>query len=442
MWADCERSSFSHPSCSDAEEARAVNASRVDGQERSHLLDSLPFVALAVRVRVRHVAAHGDLRGDLEEDLAIGTVVLGARRSRHGRRVVHGGVVVPGSGVSHGLGVVNQVHDDSTRAVRTGVLRQVVGAGELLATFVALKGLLLGVQRAVVALEVLLSAEATGAELADEGLARVLGQGLLAAAAVGGSSAGRGAVVRCTGRGVAVLRGAALGRGASALALALLRVVLLLRVRGVGLLGLVDDIHVLLLGALAAVAVGAGGRVGGAGHGIGLRVVFTIGREAVRGGARAGARAGGVVVAQVDKAVDEAVLGGEVREVVVDGQAVGHGWCNVAEGGRGAGRVGDCRGCLRVGECVTTEHKLAFFLVTAARQCRELGSKGGVDGADRQVARVAKVQVLRGVLRGHRGGVGSGRRGQRRAGQCRRGRGEDVGGLAAARQWGCTVLGS
>lgn len=140
--------------------------------------------------------------------------------------------------------------------------------------------------------------------------------------------------------------------------------------------------------------------------------------------------------------MDEAVLGGEVRKVVVNGQAVGHGWCNVAEGCRGAGRVGDCRGCLRVGECVTAEHKLAFFLVTAARQCRELGSKGGVDGADRQVARVAKVQVLRGVLRGHRGGVRSGRRGQRRARQGRRGRGKDVGGLAASRQWGCTVLGS
>lgn len=252
--------------------------------KNKYLLDSLPFVALAVRVRVGHVTAQGNLRGNLEENLAVGAVVLRAGRSRHGRRMVHSGVVVTGSSVSHSLGVINQVHDDGTRAVRASVLSQVVGTRELLATFVALKGLLLGVQRAVVALEVLLSAEATGAELADERLARVLGQGLLAAAAVGGSSAGRCAIFRCAGRGVAVLGSAALGRGTSAMALALLRVLLLLRVRGVGLLSLFDDIHVLLLGALAAVAIGAGSRVGGTGHSIGLRVVFTVGREAVRGG--------------------------------------------------------------------------------------------------------------------------------------------------------------
>lgn len=387
--------------------------------EAKYLLDSLPLVALAVRVRVRHVA-NRDLRGNLEENLAVGTVVLGARRSGHRRRMIHGGVVVTGSSVSHGLRVIDQVHDNGARSVGASVLGKVVGAGELLATLVALEGLLLGVQGAVVALEVLLAAEATSAKLTDEGLTRVLSQGLLTTAAVGRSSARGGAIVGCARRGIAVLGSAGLWWCASALALALLGVLLLLLLRVAALLGLLDDIHVLLLGALAAVAVVASSRVGGTEHSIGLRLVFTIGREAVGGGSRARAGSGSsVVVAQVDKAVDKTVLGGEVREVVVNGQTVGHGWCHVGEGGRGAGRVGDCRGCLRVGECVATEHKLAFFLVTAvqSRQSREFGSEGGVDGADSQVARVAKVKVLRWVVRSHRLSVGRRRWGQRWARQ-------------------------
>lgn len=65
------------------------------------------------------------------------------------------------------------------------MLSKVVGARELLAAFVALEGLILSVERAVVALEVFLSAEATGAECADERLGGILGQRLLAAAAAG-----------------------------------------------------------------------------------------------------------------------------------------------------------------------------------------------------------------------------------------------------------------
>jgi hypothetical protein len=56
------------------------------------------------------------------------------------------------------------------------MLSQVVAARELLTALVALKRLLLGVERAVVSLEVLLATEASVAEITDEGLGRVLGQ--------------------------------------------------------------------------------------------------------------------------------------------------------------------------------------------------------------------------------------------------------------------------
>lgn len=160
----------------------------------------------------------------------------------------------------------------------------------------------------------------------------------------------------------------------------------------------------LLLHALGAVVVGAGGRVGRAGHGIGLGLVVTVGREAVRGGAGAGSRSGSRgLLAQVDEAVDKAVLRGEVREVVVDGQAVGHRWCDVRERSRGGGLVRDGRICVRVGESVAAEDQVAFW------QGRELWGEGGVDSADGQVARIAEVKILRWVFRCHRIGVGSGR---------------------------------
>lgn len=83
------------------------------------------------------------------------------------------------------VGVIDQVHDDGARSMGACMLGEVVGARELLATLVALEGLVVGVEGPVVALQVLLSAEATVAELADEGLRGVLGQGLLTSATVG-----------------------------------------------------------------------------------------------------------------------------------------------------------------------------------------------------------------------------------------------------------------
>ena len=54
--------------------------------------------------------------------------------------------------------------------MRTLVLREVVAARELLATVGALEGLLAGVERAVVTLEMFLTTEATVADGADEGV--------------------------------------------------------------------------------------------------------------------------------------------------------------------------------------------------------------------------------------------------------------------------------
>jgi hypothetical protein len=78
------------------------------------------------------------------------------------------------------------------------MLSQVVAARELLTTLVALKRLLLGVQRAVVSLQVFLATEASVAEIAHKGLGRVLSERLLAATAVGGSRHRR-IILRCGG---------------------------------------------------------------------------------------------------------------------------------------------------------------------------------------------------------------------------------------------------
>lgn len=96
------------------------------------------------------------------------------------------------------VGHVN-AHDDSAGAVSALVLAQVVGAAELLAAVGALEWLLVGVERAVVALEVLLATEAARAESADEGLGWVVSEGLLTAAARGGCGCRW-----CWGRGVRV----------------------------------------------------------------------------------------------------------------------------------------------------------------------------------------------------------------------------------------------
>jgi hypothetical protein len=64
------------------------------------------------------------------------------------------------------------------------VLRKIVTAGELLAAFVTFEWLVLGMEGTVVSLEVLLASESTIAYIADEGLGRILSQGLLSASAV------------------------------------------------------------------------------------------------------------------------------------------------------------------------------------------------------------------------------------------------------------------
>jgi hypothetical protein len=85
-----------------------------------------------------------------------------------------------------------------------GVLGEVIAAGELLAALVALKGLLLGVERAVVSLEMLLTTKASVAKIADESLGGVLGQRLLAATAVGGGRES-GSTLRARRAGVGVV---------------------------------------------------------------------------------------------------------------------------------------------------------------------------------------------------------------------------------------------
>lgn len=86
-------------------------------------------------------------------------------------------------------------HDHGAGSVGTLVLGEVVRSGELLAAVGALEGLLVGVERAVVALEMFLAAEAAVAKLADEGLAGVLGERLLATPAAGGLRRGRSVVL-------------------------------------------------------------------------------------------------------------------------------------------------------------------------------------------------------------------------------------------------------
>lgn len=104
-----------------------------------------------------------------------------------------------GGGGSH-VGAIEKVERDGAGSMGAGMLGKVVRARELLAALVALEGLVLGVERTVVTLEVFLAAEPAVALLADEGLGGILGQGLLATTAVGGSSGGAGGGVSGIGR--------------------------------------------------------------------------------------------------------------------------------------------------------------------------------------------------------------------------------------------------
>ena len=88
------------------------------------------------------------------------------------------------------LRAVKDTHHDGTGSVGTLVLRQIVGSREFFSAIGALERLIVGVERPVVALQVFLAAEATRAQIADEGLGRVLGKRLLTATAAGRCSGG------------------------------------------------------------------------------------------------------------------------------------------------------------------------------------------------------------------------------------------------------------
>ena len=86
-------------------------------------------------------------------------------------------------------------HDHGASSVSTLVLGEVVGARELLAAVSALEGLLVSVERAVVALEMFLTTEPAVAQLADESLAGILSERLLAATSAGRLRWGRSVVL-------------------------------------------------------------------------------------------------------------------------------------------------------------------------------------------------------------------------------------------------------
>ena len=67
------------------------------------------------------------------------------------------------------LAVFQDAHDDGPTAMSASVLCQIITARELLATLIALKWLILGVERAVVTLEMFLTTEATRAKLTNKG---------------------------------------------------------------------------------------------------------------------------------------------------------------------------------------------------------------------------------------------------------------------------------
>lgn len=174
------------------------------GQRRENLLIALSLLLLEVvlgrvvtRLAATAAAARAGDGGSVVEEH--GTKLAGVRRLALGAENTRTDIRdVDGHLGSHVVG--HDAHDDGAGTVSALVLAEVVAAAELLATVGALKGLLTGVERAVVALEVLLTAEATRAESADKGLARVLGEGLLATAAGGRGGRRAGTVVIARGR--------------------------------------------------------------------------------------------------------------------------------------------------------------------------------------------------------------------------------------------------
>lgn len=111
-------------------------------------------------------AGAGDVGSSLIEDSA-----------HHGRVLVFEAPRLVASEVSVvKIRSIHYVQVNGTSAVSALVLREVVAPGELLAAVGALERLVMSVERAVVALEVFLAAEAARAKSADEGLGGILCQ--------------------------------------------------------------------------------------------------------------------------------------------------------------------------------------------------------------------------------------------------------------------------
>ena len=287
----------------------------------THLVRSLALLALVALVSRRLARAARDLRGNLEENLAICRIIAHAGVG-HGRALVRD------------LALSEQVHDNSTRAVGAGMLGEVIAAGELLAALVAGERLVLGVERTVVALEVLLTAEPAVAELADEGLGRILGERLLASTTVGGSGV---RVVASLGfaRLVAVRSSTILGSRIGILLVVV--VIMVVGAAGVGLgtsgrrshhvVGHLDT----LLSARLLEGTDGGGRAGKRRE---LERVVLVEAELLvadeatvseRYDGRTGASPGttNVSSAKVDEAVDVILFRLKVREVLERGKVVG-----------------------------------------------------------------------------------------------------------------------
>lgn len=81
--------------------------------------------------------------------------------------------------------VLEHTHYDRTTTVSSCMLSKVIASRELLATLIAFEGLVLGMERPVVTLQVLLSSESSGAKIADKSFAGILSKGLLSATSVG-----------------------------------------------------------------------------------------------------------------------------------------------------------------------------------------------------------------------------------------------------------------
>jgi len=149
-----------------------------------------------------HVEEHGAHLGRVGRDaVLLGKLVVGLLALGGDHAAVVASIHTVHWLVHVAVGLGEDAHDHGTGTVGALVLAEVVRARELLATVGALERLVVGVERAVVTLEVFLATEAAGAESADEGLGRVLSQGLLAATARGVT-----ALRRSTGSGLRLLR--------------------------------------------------------------------------------------------------------------------------------------------------------------------------------------------------------------------------------------------